>query len=45
MFSHVGHDEICGKEWVFTILNVKTFFYLRAMVLISKFLFCCKVFR
>lgn len=27
MFSHVGHDEICGKEWVFTILNVKTFFY------------------
>lgn len=26
MFSHVGHDEICGKEWVFTILNVKTFF-------------------
>ncbi len=27
MFSHVGHDEICGKDWVFTILNVKTFFF------------------
>lgn len=26
MFSHVKHDEICGKEWDFSILIVKTFF-------------------
>ncbi len=26
MFSHVKHDEICGKGWDFPILNVKTFF-------------------